>query len=189
MQQESGVPAIKPEFSKLAADNRWKLYFAALFQAKTEFIKEEVKDHPWKFPLYVAYMIPYAAGFGALWVVWGAVTIPALALFVKTAPTKWTDKVKAKISKAFNEESMNKFMEQHKACLEHVPALPEGQKGWSPVMRWFTWTHEPDKLRFRGWSLCKEISVEGYKDMKESYRFFRDRYFTQKPPSATPGSG
>lgn len=169
--QENKTPAegsLSVEFNALSRGDRAKIRCAAVFLAATAFARADTQAHPWKYPFYTAYIGCWAMGWGGVWLVAAAATVP-LAPYVAWMPTPWARKVRAGLSAAFNGAAAAEALCDARAdYFRPDPAAPGG-------------------VRVRGGRLFGETVRRGWQDMRESSGAFKNavsRFFGGAPPAA-----
>lgn len=140
------APKPAPEFNKLSYASQAKLQAAALMGEITGIVRDDTREHPWRYPLYVTYMAGISLGFGGIWVIQAGATIAV----IKLAPTKWTRWADKRLSNAFNEESLNKMIrETHKDCIGEF-------------------SDHPGTYYVKSWELSREVSKQSFADSREA---------------------
>jgi hypothetical protein len=110
----------------------------------TGIVRDDTKAHPWRYPLYATYMLGIGAGVGGIWLVQAGVTAAA----IKLLPTEWARWADKRISRAFNDEALNKMLnETHKECVAET---------------------KDGRFYVKTWEISTRVTKQTYDDAKEA---------------------
>ena len=106
--REENNHSIVPAFNKLSLTCRVSLYSASLAKNFSQFAKNDIKNNPLRYPLYAIGVGSLAFGFGGLWLITAAASLPLVA-YGRYGSSPWAKGVRKSYKKSFNHKSFNKF--------------------------------------------------------------------------------
>ena len=147
---------LTPEFNRLSKADRLKLKTVAFLTAMSEFVRDDTKDHPWRFPFYTAYFLMVAAPlplFGA-----GAVVLGATYVWTRLELIYYTKRLSKKITQTFNCEAL---LEQYEPFIGPDPEQPESLS-----------VHNKDLMKYAGREVYGDVKDAGLIAWSAARKFF-----------------
>ena len=131
-------------FNRLSMADRMKLRGAALTKALTGFARDDTQAHPWRYPLYVAYIVtistPLPFPFAS------TLLIAATLLWAKWSKSETAQRLNGRLRDSFNHAAL---VEEHKTFIE-----PD--------------VEQPDSYRIRNWALAWDTTKKSLEDTRQA---------------------
>lgn len=140
----------KDEFNKLSKADTLKLRGSALTKAVTGFVRDDTKERPWLYPIYMGYMVVIATPLPFLGA--GAVVLAGTAAWAKYGTSDRAKNLQKRITDSYQKAALYR---EYQDVIEPHP-------------------EEAEKLRVNGWRLightAKTAANDGWEATKTAFR-------------------
>lgn len=148
----------KSVFNRLSKADRLKLQGAALTNAITGFVRDDTKEHPWRYPFYAAYLVVVTTPLPFL----GASTLlmAATVAWAKMSSSPMALRLRGRLTEAFNEAAL---VREHRDFVVPDPAKPDSHTvknlslAWEVTKRGFSDSWQATK---HAWNSLKNLVIK-----------------------------